>query len=292
MDKNNYVIENHENGYGKCLVLHAPWHDDFADIIRDEKISVLRLSQSVGWTDDNIRFISKINGYGIKGIEIYSWNIKDISPIGEISDIEHIGLQCEFTKAPDFSLFKKLKSAFLLWRPKAKTIFSCSNLEFINIANYPFEDLTPFSSFTKLKKLYLTSRKIISTSSIEFLISLEELDLYGCVKLESLQGLDKCSYLRRLEFENCKKIYDIEKVNVLHNLKKIALIDCGKIATLKALCNIEGIEEVIITGDTDIEDGDISLLLMQPNLLGLRFADRKHYSHSNERALEILNNKS
>lgn len=271
---------------GRCLVLTAPWSDSFKSIIDKENISVLRLSESAGWKDDDISFINGLTD--LRGIEIYSWRVKDISPLRYLNNLEFLGLQCEFTKAPDFSTFNKLKICQLLWRPKAKTIFSCKNLSLLNIVNYPSEDLKDIKEMSRLTRLQLSSKKLVSLSGIESLSSLSILDLFECSKLESLSGVDMCQQLEVVEIESCKKVHDVALLGELKNLKDVSLTDCGKLQSLTPLAKCQLLESIMFVGNTSVEDGELTALLDIPTLKKMRFADKRHYSHKREQVLEIL----
>lgn len=283
---NQYFIDEAENGIGRCLVLTGPWSDSFKSLIEKENISVLRLSQSAGWNDDDISFIKELPD--IRGIEIYSWGVRDITPLEALTSLEYLGLQCEFTKAPDFSKFNKLKICKLLWRPKAKTVFSCDGLSLLNIVNYPSEDLKDIQKMSGLRRLQLTSRKLVSLSGIESLSSLSILDLAECSKLESLSGVDMCQQIEIVEIEGCKKVYDIALLCELKNLKDIVLTNCGKIKSLKSLTKCQLLESITFVGDTSIEDGELTSLLDIPTLKKMWFVDKRHYSHKREQVVDIL----
>ncbi|HDX8615230.1 TPA: hypothetical protein RQN55_001388 [Aeromonas dhakensis] len=286
INNDKYFIDEVENGMGRCLVLTAPWSDDFKSIIDKENIAILRLSQSAGWNGNDISFINGLPS--LAGVEIYSWGVKDITPLESISNLEYLGLQCEFTKAPDFSKLNKLKVFKALWRPKAKTIFSCDKLNLLNIINYPSENLKELNSMSLLRRLQLTSKKIKSLSGIEGLRSLSILDLAECPKLENLSGIDQCPQIEIVEIENCKKVYDIAILSELKNLKEIVLTDCGAVKSLRPLAHSKSLESITFIGDTTIEDGELTSLLDIPTLKKMWFVNRRHYSHTRERVMEIL----
>ncbi|WP_323942490.1 leucine-rich repeat domain-containing protein [Aeromonas caviae] len=286
INNEKYFIDEVENGMGRCLVLTAPWSDSFKSIIDKENISVLRLSQSAGWNGNDILFINYLPS--LSGVEIYSWGVKDITPLESISNLEYLGLQCEFTKAPDFSKLKKLKVLKLFWRPKAKTIFSCDELNLLNVVNYPSENLKELNRMSLLRRLQLTSRKIKSLSGIEDLSSLSILDLADCPKLEDLSGIDKCQQIEIVEIENCKRVYDIAILSELKNLKEIVLTDCGTVKSLRPLAHSQSLESIIFIGDTTIEDGDLTSLLDIPTLKKMWFSNKRHYTHTREQVMEVL----
>jgi len=157
----------------------------------------------------------------LRGIEIYNWDIKDLTALSYLVNLEYIGLQTGFTKGPDFKEFEKLTHFFSNWRPKLNTVFDSCGLELLNIVNYPSEDLKVISGMSRLKKLQLSSRKLTSLNGIESLQSLEFLDLFSCFKLESLEGIEKCLKLKDVEVESCKKIENVshfgELVRIIPN---------------------------------------------------------------------------
>ena len=281
-----YFIDESENGMGSCLVLKDSWSDNFKYVIEKENISVLRLSQSAGWNDDDISFIEKIPN--LRGIEIYSWRVKDITSLSAIKDLEYLGLQCEFTSSPNFSIFKKLQQCKLLWRSKAKTIFSCAGLSALNIVNYPSADLMDIQKLSNLTRLHLTSRKLVSLSGVENLKSLSFLDLANCSKLENLSGIEMCHMLQAVEITNCKKFHDVTLLGELKNLKNLTLTDCGKINSLSCLARCHSLENIMFVGDTTVEDGNLTSLLEIPALKTMWFANKRHYSHTREQVSEIL----
>jgi hypothetical protein len=288
INSEKYFIDEDENGLGRCLVLKASWSDRFIELIEQENISVLRLSYSAGWKETDISFLEKLVGKGLRGVEIYAWGVKDVTPLQHLANLEHIGLQCEFTKAPDFSNFKNLINIFLSWRPKAKTIFDCLRVEQLNIVNYPSANLNDLKGMSYLKRLQLTSRKLVTLEGIEALQSLEVLDLFSCTKLESFDGIAKCSKLKEVELESCKKINDISSLGGIEKLRKVILTDCGKIKSLCSLVNCSLLETLTFTGDTNIEDGKLTPLLDNPKLKRIWFADKTHYSHNRDEIAATL----
>lgn len=282
MNDELYFIDEADNNLGRCLVIKAPWSEDFIEIINRENISVLRLTESMGWSDKDLSFLQDLSDIPLRGIEIYSWDIKDLTPLSFMPSIEGLGLQCQFTKAPDFSEFTNLKNFKCFWRPKAKTVFGCKSLKVLNIVNWSEENIEALGDMTRLERLQLTSRKLVSLNGIESLQSLKILDLADCTKLRSVDGIESCQDLTTIEFEACKKIEGFPSLSRLNYLRTLILRDCGKIASLKPIEECTSLETVDLSGDTVIEDGNLSPLLQLPRLNVVRFQDRKHYSHKSE----------
>lgn len=288
MNNDSYFIDQAENDMGKCLVLKAPWSDDFIDIIKKENIAVLRISDSMGWKGADISFFEKLQSVNLCGVEVYSWAIKDITPLKFIPSLEYLGLQCDFTKAPDFSIFSELKIFKVLWRPKATTVFNCKGLKLLNIVNYPAEDFHDLKNIVGLTRLQIVSRRLASLAGIESLQSLRILDLAECPKLVSLSGIEKCQALQAIELESCKKVGDVSMLGEVAGLRSLVLTDCGRVQSLKSLANCRFLESLNFPGDTNVEDGELTPLLGMPSLKRMWFSDRQHYSHKRAQVEALL----
>lgn len=288
MTSDLYFIDEAENDMGRCLVLKAPWSDVFVDVIRKENISVLRLTESMGWKGKDISFLEKLQDVGLRGVEVYAWDVKDVTPLQFIPGLEYLGLQCEFTKAPDFSRFERLKICKLLWRPMAKTILDCSGVKLLNVVNYPAKDLQKLTNMTGLRRLQISSRKLMSLAGIESLPYLRIMDLAECPKLESLTGIETCQGLQVVELENCKKVNDISSLGELANLRDVVLTNCGKVKSLQPLAKCRLLESVTFAGDTNVEDGELTPLLDMSELKRMWFVDKRHYSHKRDQVEAML----
>lgn len=283
-----YYITEAEDDFGPCLVLQGSWSDDLMEVIEAESISVLRLSYMAGWKEKDVSFLAKLQDSGLRGVEIYAWDVRDITPMRHLTNLEYIGLQCALTKAPDFSQFKQLTHLFLFWRPQAKSVFDCSGLRLLNIVNYPTEDLQDLKALAGLRHLQITSRKLASLAGIEALRTLKTLDLAECPKLESLSGLEKCRELQAVELQNCKKVRSVSTLGALEGLRKVVLTDCGTIESLRPLAKCRLLEDLFFIGDTNVEDGELTPLLEAPELKKMWFADRRHYSHTRDQVAAML----
>jgi Leucine-rich repeat (LRR) protein len=289
MIKKKYYIAEAENNMGRCLVLTAPWQDSFLKVIKKENIDVLLLSESMGFIGDNICFLKEMPQ--LRGVEIYVDNIKDITPLQHLTKLEYLGLGCEFTNAPDFAAFENLKICKLTWRNKAKSILNCKHLRLLNIENYPLETLEDLGEMSHLKRLQITSRKLLSVSGIQGLQSLQTLDFAYCPKLVSLSGVEECQQLDTVEIEVCKRIHDISPLGGVNKLKRLQVIDCGKIESLRFIENNSMLSYLNFAGSTAIEDGEFGGLLTLPLLKEMWFADRRHYSHKRDDIHKLLASK-
>jgi len=281
-----YFIAPWEFGHGKVMVPTGPWKKAYCKFIGSQNIFALRLSESAGWKSDDLSFVAELPQ--LRGIEIYSWRVKDIKPIQNLINIESIGLQCEFKEKVDFSVFNNLADCYLMWRPKCESLFSCKSLKTLNIDKYPYQDLFRLNLLTRLERLQIASRKLESVKGIDKLTELKTLDLFNCPKLSSLNGIENLSSFHTLELENCKKIDDLNAIGDHNQIERIVLNGCGNIKTLSPIESCKKLKELMFIEDTVIEDGDLTVFNGLPNLKKMWFANRKHYSHSREEIKDIL----
>ena len=254
-----FVIDS-ERLPGKVFVLTVPWKNKYNKIFSQKDVIGIRLSKSAGWKDGDLAFLSELPP--LKSAEIYHWETKDISPLYQHEQIEHIGLECQFGKF-DFTEFPKLTHLGITWRPSAKTLFKCMNLRYLNIGRFPYEDLKELSKLSKLERLVLQSRKLVSLSGLQHFLELQELDLAYCTSLQDVTSLEYADKLQTLELISCKKIVDIGPMRHLSQLKRLLMENCGIIRSAKPLASCRKLLEAYFI-NTRIEDGDTSVFLNLP----------------------------
>ena len=266
---------------GQVMVLQGPWRDEYLPVFGDDSVISLRLSHAMGWQSEDLRFLSLLPK--LRGVEVYHHAVKDITPLAQLAHLEHIGLDCDFTSAPDFTDFQFLTHCFFRWRPKAKTLLAVPSLQHLNITGYPYRDLKPLAALSKLNDLKLASRKLETLYGIEQLSNLTLIDLFQCTALNSIAHLSGANRnLHSIIFDTCKKIDDIEVIETRADLVYLALNNCGPIQSLSPIRYCTQLEEIYFSDSTNILDGDLGVLLKIATLRSTSFANRRHYSHSRE----------
>jgi len=200
----DYEIRDDEYGIGKVLILKGSWSSDISDHMVNEEIYALRLTDSFGFKGEDLSFLPSLAF--LKSLELYCWNAKDVKLLEALPQLEVLGLQFRSSEIIDFSKFTKLRVALITWAKGLESIFPLNNIEYINIQNYPHSNLKPIEHMKRLKRLYLTSRKLETLDGIEGLENLEELDLYNCPQLVSKSGTEKLNKLEKIEIEACNKL--------------------------------------------------------------------------------------
>lgn len=277
-----FRLEDDDAWPGPRFVLNANWEDKFIDEMARHSVSILRLSRAAGWTDGDVEFLPKLLHIGLKGLEIYSWPVRDVSPIMCLPGLEYIALQTEFRNNIDFSVFFNLRICKVFWRPGARSLFACKGLESLNIVNYPESDLAVFSELSGLSRLQLTSRILASLDGIESASCLKTLDLADCTKLKSIEAIRSCAMLSHVELSGCRGLSRLDSLQSLSALEVLLIENCGTVESIKPIGDCTNLRSVALIGDTKIADGDLTPLLALPKLASVSIREWGHYSHSRE----------
>ncbi len=276
---NDFFVTKSDDGDWDVLVLKSDWNSSVRGVLDKMKLLGLRLSESAGWQGGNVDFLRELVGSRVIEVGVYSWKIRDLSPLGRLTQLRHIGIEANYIKAPDFSTFGDLQSLFINWKEHARSLLRCTSLERLNVTRFPFVDLREISSLRRLRTLQITSRTLRRLDGISELEQITALDLSYCPKLESLDGIEHCGRINRLEFTSCKAFGDLDPLRALKDLRSLLIWNCGTVRSLEPLSECTELESVQLIGDTSIEDGDLSVLSALPKLRTIAFARKRHYSH-------------
>lgn len=282
----DYLIEDDELGLGKCLILKSNWTSSYESIINNNQISILRLSFSAGWKDTDIFFADKLTK--LKGLEVYSWKINDLTPLYALPSLFYLGVQADIKKKFELKKIHELKVLKIVFNTKVTDLNECINLEHINIVNFPYESFVKISNLTKLKRVQITSKKLISTEGISNFPGIEEIDFHDCKKLTTFSGFGKVDNLTKIQLSNCPGINEFEDIGLALNLETLIVENCGKLKTINHLTNCKKLKRILIIGNTSIEDGDLSVLKTLPNLKEIRISENKHYNLSKDQISKII----
>ena len=196
-------IRDSEHGGGRVLISRSPWTSELAAMLQSENISALRLSYGAGFRGDSIEFVRDLPF--LTSLEIYSADVQDVSPIQYLENLEVLGLEVKSVRGlSDWR--PPLRIALLTWCKDLSFVFGRDTIEYLNIQNYPYEDLKPLELLQSLRRLALTSRKLKCLDGIGKLEMLEHLDLYNCPNLLSIADARAKSSIKHLEVENCRHV--------------------------------------------------------------------------------------
>jgi Leucine-rich repeat (LRR) protein len=196
-------IRDREHGTGRVLIPRSGWRANYKDILLSENISALRLSYSAGFRGNSVEFLTDLPF--LTSLEIYSFDVRDISPIKHLAQLEVLGLEVKSVKVFE-SWSAPLRVAILRWCKDMSFVLDRDTIEYLNIVNYPYENLQPLANLTLLQRLSLTSRKLKTLHGIDKLPALAHLDLHACPNLLSVDDARTKSSIKHLEIQACRYV--------------------------------------------------------------------------------------
>ncbi len=191
------------------------------EMVNSNQVDGIGLSFIKSWPSKDINIISKCPNIKFLWIDCAPF---DYSVVNEFENLIQLGVMTNDRNEIIFSNKTKLLSAELYWRPKAKSLFECGQLEDLWIGKYNGKDLMDFKNFLNLKSLRVNTGSITKLDGIEKLSQLEKLYLAQTTKLEDISGIESLTKLKSLTIDNCKQIKNIEIINQLKNLESISIM--------------------------------------------------------------------
>lgn len=254
------VVKKMKGGGTTSVAMYAEYCDDFRLIGELDKLESLYLSGEV------------------KNI--------DWERLYELGCLKQLGISDLYATDIDFSRFENLNYLNMTVGRKINSVSVISSkLKAFRLYKCPFDNLSFIASTPNLKSLSLmSSHRLKTLQGIEELKKLSLLELEGLVNLNDIRSMAKLSSLRSLLIINCNRIDDVEALSTLTNLEELLIgFDVDNIKFLKAMT---GLKRLRIS--SKIADGDLHTLLEMPNLEGVLFQNRRHYSHKEKEVHEIF----
>jgi hypothetical protein len=276
----DYWIAEDEEGYGKALVLLAPWSPRYLEIVKRHRIKIIRLNDCLGWAGADISFVPAIPG--IHGLDVISDKVTDVSPVFEIGELKTLSLFVGAKAAGDFRKLKKLQSVGLQWMPVYSSLFRLKSLRRINVLGFPHLDLTCWEQNRRATFLRFSSNSLQSLVGIERFPRVQTLRLYRCRNLKSLEALANAPTIQMLQLSQCESIETLSPIARLRELRILEIKDCHMIRSVAPLAHCKKLQRLQIAGNTTVADGDFGPLLNLAELKNVLLAQREHYSHTAE----------
>lgn len=274
--------------YGDCdytnkkkLIVESAWNKDIENYVKNKKIDYLYFNHVKGWHGKDLNFLKNLQH--VKHIGVLDHEIRDLSGINTLSDLELLSLITSSKTILDFKKFQNLKWLIFDWIKGSESLFECDSISFLSLYNSEEKNFKRISKLHKLKTLTLNEGKTESLDGIENLSDLSELRLLNLKQLSSINSISKLSNLKKLEIINgCKKFNNFDSVSKLTKLERLALDNLGEIESIKKLSTLKELKEISFHDSTNIMDGDLSVLEKLPKLHMVKFNNRKHYSHKRQ----------
>jgi len=272
--------------FGLRLVIDSAWSPAYADYMKAHGIAEITVNYARGFQGDNIDFLRTIPF--LRGLLFISYAVEDGSPINDLHELRSLTVGYIGKTAIDFGHLPNLEACYMVRGIKYVGLHTLKKITNLSFSNYQEKTIVPLLGLTTLERLGLSTSQITSLAGISQLTNLSALMLANLTKLTSLHGIDGLKNLETLEISGCRKIGSIRELENLRRLKRLELIRCGEIESLKPLTGLPMLEKFYFYEDTNIMDGDISVLETLPMLNHTAFKNRKHYTHICDETQKII----
>lgn len=269
---------------GTRLFLNGEWSPRIAELVQSGSIHTLVLNVAHGFRATSLDFIEE---WPISRLDILA-PLLDFAPVSRLKSVLqslHIEVYPKHPKADltlDLSGFTQLKDFGATWKTVENQISNLGAVTDLYVGGYGAEDLSPLSSASRLTRLRMKDRpRLESLEGVEAFGTLRHLSIQGGTKLADISALGGSSTLRSLRvltLETCRKISTLESLTEGVNLRFLNMGNCGELDSLAPVSGMQNLESLYLYESTNILDGDLSPLLMLPNLIDLRLMNRRHYT--------------
>lgn len=271
-------IVDDEDGLGNCLLLRGSWNQFAERLVSRNKVDCLRFSEDSGWKEHDVEFLNDLPPNSVSGIEIYSHRVSDVSPLARFPTLKKIGLQTIDAKGFQSSDFPNLQYLNYFWTRNGVLDSFPSSLLLARIIKYPAADLEELPAAKGLETLLISARNISSLQGLKKFPSIRRLIVLEARKLSDISSIVCLEKLQELTLDGAAKIDDLSAISVLSDLRYLRLNNCSKIPSIEFLAGIEGIERLEIMGNTQIEDGNLSIIEGMNKLKSLQIIPKRNYS--------------
>jgi hypothetical protein len=110
-----------------------------------------------------------------------------------------------------------------------------------------------FCDISELQKMS-TRRCEEELPSIETLVSLEESQLFECVKRKNIQGLRQLTQLRELNVSGLPELEELPGLEHLRSLEKLSAYHCVKLKSLRCSAQLSQLRELYVYGCSELEE--------------------------------------
>lgn len=205
--------------------------DDFCNLERLEKVA------------HNIHFI-KFNGSTEKG------DITNLDNISIFKNLKKLIILGKVKKAFDLSNLTNLEHLEAYnWQKNFSSVFILPKLNTLIIGSFQKKFIDEKLGCQSIKNLFLIKPKIDNLEFLELFPNLLDLRISNSSTLVSLNGIENCKSLQKINFENLKNLNEIEKLFELSSLIHLRLVKIPSRADLIDLKNRYQLESFVLNGD-------------------------------------------
>lgn len=259
------------------VMVSGDWDEAVDQYVREAGIRAVYLNSAKGWKGTDFSFLGGLSR--VEELNVIASKGEHLEAVEGMAQLRSLSLTCDTRSTIDFSTLRQLTDCYLLWWKGANSIFDAPALEHLYLDGARLEDFSPLAKLSGLRCLTVANANIADLKPLQALSGLERLELINCRQLRQFEPLGNLHGLIRLTIRGSKSLHDLAFLRSLRNLEVLILSDNDRIASLHPVSGLKKLKALAFAGNTNVEDGDLTVLTGLPKLAMLMFASRRHYSH-------------
>ncbi|TIH27368.1 hypothetical protein [Subtercola vilae] len=275
---------------GRTLSVSGPWNSAVEAALTEFDVDSVSLNYALGYSERSLDFLH--SGLNIRKLSILSRTTVDISPVYRLaSTLQYLSIEVSTRSRLDLALLPQIQTIRVDWSLIKDSVAQVEDLRIAVISRYAGEDLRPIGMHLGLVSLELDNiPKIRTLSGIEFLPSLSSLGIYGARTFTDMSQLRELApnLIKEIQIESCKSVGSLEALQACQGLEFLNIGNLGPIDSLTPLRTLKLLKRLYAYESTMIIDGDLSPLADLPHLRQLKMMNRKSYTPSVAKIMEVL----
>ena len=293
---------------GPAFITVHSWSPELDEVMEHSGVHDVTIYQWSGSNNSSpeclVRYAEQIHR-----LQVVDENVRDVSFVSRLVNLQ------EFTRwgsiaEIDFSPLRRLRKCSIRKSQGLSNLAACRSLRWLSVEGARVADLAIFSPLPKLEFLAIGSAPLRSLVHINQLPSLRRFQVQECRRFTSLAGIEatrieelflawlpqlgsiapasQLPTLRDLRVHSCHRVTDLEALGALTTLELLILTGRQQLPSLAFLRRLHHLRE-FRCGEMKILDGNLEVLLTLPHLETVVIAPaRKHYSHTGQELMQIL----
>lgn len=270
-----YVIEARPEGPSLDCV--GCWTGEASEVLSSGRVNGLTLSYTSGFSESSLDFIEP---WPIQSLMLIDRSMGGIHQLERLGQLESLFVQAGDRATLDISAFSRLSQLGTYWSHVEDSVTNVApTLRDLTVWTLRTADLVPLEPIQRLQTLeIITARALKTLDGIEG-SQLREIRIAGAPRLSDISAIAVLPELTNVTFEGCRSITSIGSLaRASDKIRELWLDDCGEVESLRPIEYLTGLETVVLSGDTNIVDGDLDPLNRLPSLRTLRMTKKRHYN--------------
>lgn len=284
-----YSLDKNRFGLGDCFICRAEWNESMSQEFEASGATSLRLSSGAGWKGGDLEFVRTDRRlHELLAVEVFSYEVRDLSPLESIKTLQHVGLQCGPKARINVGRLRDLR---YLLTTKPDTVVGLElmhDLELLQFSMFVLQPASYWQTFHSLRQLELRSTVDQNLDGLEVARSIQKVLLWNSPRMADLSSLSHLPQLHTVALDGLTRLGTVDHLARIVHLRDLRLDNCGTIESLQPLLRCEKLEFLSFIGNTTIADRKIRTLAQIAGLRGVRMAERRGYDCSRRELEELL----